>query len=122
MGDIFDEAPTDGKCRGYDTNLWFPVFSKSPSKKERQEIQGQVEFAKSICAQCDRSNHCLEYSLRHEPLGIWGGLTELERAKLRNARGITVSRDGRIFFPGVGMRSTNVDNSSYRAKILVIDE
>jgi WhiB family redox-sensing transcriptional regulator len=121
MGDIFDEAPTDGKCRGYDTNMWFPIFSKSPSKAERNEINKQIEIARTICGQCSQSEHCLEYSLRHEPLGIWGGKTELERANIRNSRGIVVSREGRIFFPGIGLRSTNADTSTYRAKIVVDD-
>jgi len=117
LGDKFDEAPGSGKCRGENTNMWFPIFSKSPSKKERIEINKQIAIAKAICSTCEESNHCLEYSLRHEPLGIWGGMTELERAKLRAVRGIKLSRDARIFFPGVGLRNANGISTGYRAKI-----
>lgn len=117
MGDKFDAAPENGRCRGEDTNMWFPIFSKSPSKQERIEINKQIATAKAICSACPSAYHCLEYSLRHEPLGIWGGLTELERAKIRASRGITLSRDARIFFPGVGLRNANGVNSGYRAKI-----
>jgi WhiB family redox-sensing transcriptional regulator len=36
--------------------------------------------AKSVCARCDVRPACLAYALdRHEPWGVWGGLTETER-------------------------------------------
>jgi len=117
LGDKFDEAPENGRCSGEDPNIWFPVFSRSPSKRERTAVNKRIAIAKSFCSTCEHSVQCLEYSLRHEPLGIWGGMTELERAKLRSARGINLSREGRIFFPGVGMRNANGTSASYRAKI-----
>lgn len=109
----FDEAPRDGKCKGYDTNLWFPVFGPSPTKNERKVGAKNTAIALLICKQCDKAQHCLEYSLRHEPYGIWGGETELRRAKMRASRNIKLSREARIFFPGIGARSANADFSTW---------
>ena len=37
--------------------------------------------AKAICATCPVLEQCREYALSaHEPYGIWGGMTEEERA------------------------------------------
>jgi hypothetical protein len=107
VADKFDEAPRDGKCKGHDTNLWFPVFGPSPTKEERKTNERNTAQALIICEQCDKQVHCLEYSLRHEPYGIWGGKTELERAKLRAIKKIRLTRDARIFFPGIGTRNAN---------------
>lgn len=38
----------------------------------------EVEKAKAVCAGCPVRAECLEYG-RHEPDGIWGGLTPQER-------------------------------------------
>jgi hypothetical protein len=107
MTDKFDEAPRDGKCKGYDTNLWFPIFGQSPTKEERKINAKNTAQALLVCNQCDKSYHCLEYSLRHEPYGIWGGETELRRAQMRANRNIRLSRDARLFFPGIGTRNAN---------------
>lgn len=43
--------------------------------------------AKRICLGCEVRNECLEYALqKDERFGIWGGLSERERRKLK--RGI----------------------------------
>lgn len=47
-------------------------------------------LAKSICAECGVSEECLEYSLLHEPFGIWGGKTERERKTLRRNLGVSL--------------------------------
>jgi hypothetical protein len=107
MTSKFDEAPRNGLCRGHDTNKWFPVFGPSPTKEERKKNERDTAEAVLICSKCEQQHHCLEYSLRHEPYGIWGGKTELERANLRNARKIILTRDARIFFPGIGTRNAN---------------
>jgi hypothetical protein len=114
MADKFDEAPRDGRCKGQDTNMWFPVFGASPTREERKANERNTAQALIICKDCEQTQHCLEYSLRHEPYGIWGGRTELQRAKLRAARSIRLSRDARIFFPGIGTRNANGDFTGWR--------
>ena len=40
--------------------------------------------AKKVCVGCDVRAECLEYALAHdERFGIWGGLSERERRKLK---------------------------------------
>lgn len=67
----------DSSCRGADADLFFPERGASTRK------------AKSICAACGVRVECLEYALKHaEKFGIWGGLSERERRKIRKQRSI----------------------------------
>ena len=48
------------------------------------EKGGSTREAKKVCTRCDVRGECLEYALAHdERFGIWGGLSERERRKLR---------------------------------------
>ena len=48
------------------------------------EKGGSTREAKKVCLSCDVRAECLEYALRHdERFGIWGGLSERERRKLK---------------------------------------
>lgn len=63
------ECDGDGGCQG------------GRSEKGRAN---RVRKAKRICAACPVSAECLDFAQRHlEKFGIWGGLTERERARLR---------------------------------------
>lgn len=107
MNPDYDFPPTNGKCKGQDVSHWFPRADKGQNAEERAEYRRSIQFAISVCEQCDVQEHCLEYSLRHEPHGIWGGKTEVERAMLRNEKNILLSREGRVFIPGIGKRNAN---------------
>jgi hypothetical protein len=72
------------------------------------------DTAKQICSDCDVTIHCLEYSLRHEPFGTWGGMNEVERAQLRVKRNISLSRDGRIIVPGIGSMNAVTGAIAYK--------
>ncbi|OBG84323.1 transcription factor WhiB [Mycobacterium sp. NS-7484] len=51
------------------------------------EKGGSTREAKRICQGCEVKDACLEYALAHdERFGIWGGLSERERRRLK--RGI----------------------------------
>ena len=51
------------------------------------EKGGSTREAKKICLGCEVRAECLEYALAHdERFGIWGGLSERERRRLK--RGI----------------------------------
>ena len=61
-------------CRGADTNLFFP---------ERGDVDA-VRAAKAICASCPVLESCRRHALATpRERGIWGGLTDSERAKVR---------------------------------------
>jgi len=62
----------DSLCAQTDPEAFFP------------EKGGSTRDAKKICASCDVRAQCLEYALQNdERFGIWGGLSERERRKLR---------------------------------------
>lgn len=63
---------SDSLCAQTDPEAFFP------------EKGGSTRDAKKICASCEVRIHCLEYALENdERFGIWGGLSERERRKLR---------------------------------------
>lgn len=48
------------------------------------EKGGSTRDAKRICSSCEVRSQCLEFALENdERFGIWGGLSERERRKLR---------------------------------------
>ena len=48
------------------------------------EKGGSTREAKQVCMSCDVRGECLEYALAHdERFGIWGGLSERERRRLK---------------------------------------
>jgi WhiB family transcriptional regulator, redox-sensing transcriptional regulator len=52
------------------------------------EKGGSTREAKRICSGCEVRAECLEYALAHdERFGIWGGLSERERRRLRRTAG-----------------------------------
>lgn len=62
----------DSLCAQTDPEAFFP------------EKGGSTRDAKKICASCEVRSQCLEYALQNdERFGIWGGLSERERRKLR---------------------------------------
>lgn len=70
-----DEAlawQADALCAQTDPEAFFP------------EKGGSTREAKRICDGCEVRSECLDYALANdERFGIWGGLSERERRKLR---------------------------------------
>lgn len=64
-------------CLGTDPDLFFP--ERGASTKE----------AKAVCQGCVVREDCLEYALANgEKFGIWGGLSERERRRIRRQRAL----------------------------------
>ena len=62
-------------CLGMDPDLFFP--ERGASTRE----------AKSICRACAVQVECLEFALVNgEKFGIWGGMSERERRRIRRMR------------------------------------
>jgi WhiB family redox-sensing transcriptional regulator len=62
-------------CLGVDPELFFP---------ERGEL---TETAKAVCHACTVRLECLDYAIvNSEKFGIWGGLSERERRRIRSTR------------------------------------
>jgi WhiB family transcriptional regulator, redox-sensing transcriptional regulator len=52
------------------------------------EKGGSTREAKKVCRTCEVRAECLEYALEHdERFGIWGGLSERERRRLKRGAG-----------------------------------
>ncbi|MGH9224344.1 MAG: WhiB family transcriptional regulator [Acidimicrobiales bacterium] len=65
-------------CLGVDPDLFFP--ERGASTRE----------AKAVCRACVVRMDCLEYALVNgEKFGIWGGLSERERRRLRRQRALS---------------------------------
>jgi WhiB family transcriptional regulator, redox-sensing transcriptional regulator len=79
---VYDEPVIDDEqwqeralCAQTDPEAFFP------------EKGGSTREAKRICLGCEVKDACLDYALAHdERFGIWGGLSERERRRLK--RGI----------------------------------
>jgi WhiB family redox-sensing transcriptional regulator len=77
LTDLFDateeqEWQERALCAQTDPEAFFP------------EKGGSTREAKRICLGCEVKDDCLEYALAHdERFGIWGGLSERERRKLK---------------------------------------
>ena len=64
-------------CMGVDPDLFFP--ERGASTRE----------AKEVCRGCVVREDCLEYALANgEKFGIWGGMSERERRRIRRARAL----------------------------------
>jgi len=52
------------------------------------EKGGSTRDAKKVCVRCEVRVECLEYALaKDERFGIWGGLSERERRRLKRRAG-----------------------------------
>ena len=75
--DLFDEADEPewqdrALCAQTDPEAFFP------------EKGGSTREAKRVCRSCEVRAECLEFALENdERFGIWGGLSERERRKLK---------------------------------------
>jgi WhiB family redox-sensing transcriptional regulator len=65
-------------CRGLDVEIFYhPWGERHRSRKDR------IDRAKGICQQCPVISDCARHALEaREPYGIWGGLSEDERADI----------------------------------------
>lgn len=66
----------EAACRGLDPELFYAEGGAAVAK------------AKALCADCPVRQRCLEWAVRREEFGVWGGTTARERAALRRQRGV----------------------------------
>ncbi|RCW39205.1 transcription factor WhiB [Halopolyspora algeriensis] len=92
-----------GESHGTESNVLAELFEMGEEEQEWQERAlcaqtdpeaffpekgGSTREAKRICAGCEVRSECLEYALEHdERFGIWGGLSERERRRLKRRAG-----------------------------------
>lgn len=63
-------------CKGRFAELDF--FSEAASERKK---------CKAVCAQCQGRSGCLDYAVEtQQTLGIWGGMTPAQRARVRKRK------------------------------------
>ena len=66
-------------CRGADADLFFPERGASTRK------------AMAICGECQVRAECLDFAIEvGEKFGIWGGMSERERRRVRRERQVAI--------------------------------
>lgn len=61
-------------CAQSDPESWFP---------EKHTNTHEVKAVMRVCQACEFKEPCLEYALKEDLWGIWGGTTERQRARIR---------------------------------------
>jgi WhiB family redox-sensing transcriptional regulator len=70
-----NEWRLDAACRDLDTAVFFP------------ETDDETAAAKAVCASCPVREACLEFAIiTRQDDGVWGGLDENERRRVRRRR------------------------------------
>ena len=65
-------------CRHVDSAVFFPPDGERPPQRDARETR-----AKAICGGCPVIGQCAAYAIQYgERYGVWGGLSERERAAL----------------------------------------
>ena len=78
---VGDLSWQDGaNCKGANADLFFP------------ERGASTRTAKGICRECNVRQECLEFAITTgEKFGIWGGMSERERRRVRRDRQVAAS-------------------------------
>lgn len=64
-------------CKGMDPDVFYPSRGSD------------VRPAKAVCSSCSVREECLEFALDEaDKFGIWGGMSERERRRLRRTRAV----------------------------------
>jgi WhiB family redox-sensing transcriptional regulator len=74
-------------CRDEDPDLFFPIGNTGPALL-------QIEEAKAVCRRCPEMEACLQWALESgQEAGVWGGMSEHERAALKRRAARNRQRD-----------------------------
>lgn len=68
---------SEAACRGMSADLFFPERGESTRE------------SKDACAECPVTAECLDFALvGSEKFGVWGGMSERQRRRIRVSRGL----------------------------------
>jgi WhiB family transcriptional regulator, redox-sensing transcriptional regulator len=68
-----------GACKGMPVGVFYPDSTK-------KDFQVLLKKAIGICNGCPVQQECLEYALQNERFGVWGGVSERGRVRIKRAR------------------------------------
>ena len=81
---LFPNWHAQAACLAEDPDLFFPVGKGA-------DAQAQERHAKIVCFRCPVRVACGQAALdRREPIGVWGGMSEVERRAILRRRGIRI--------------------------------
>jgi WhiB family transcriptional regulator, redox-sensing transcriptional regulator len=81
----FEDTDDDGALLGWQQQA---LCAQTDPEAFFPEKGGSTREAKRICVGCEVKADCLEYALgQDERFGIWGGLSERERRRLKRLAG-----------------------------------
>ena len=71
-----------------DPDLFFPatVWLRGSVPRETPTQAAQIALAKALCSRCPAIAACGAWAIKHGEFGIWGGLSEGDRGRLRKQR------------------------------------
>lgn len=58
-------------------------FPEAFFPEQGQQAPGDIRMAKEMCSACPIRLECLQFAVQHPQRGIWGGLTQNERRRLK---------------------------------------
>jgi hypothetical protein len=70
----------EANCRDLDTNIFFDVEEKRNSVKMQEDFDSKT---RPICGSCPVWEECLNWAYNNKEVGVWGGLTTVERQSLK---------------------------------------
>lgn len=76
-------------CREIGGDLFYSGDEDDPEFVDNNFVNTQL--AKKICQGCDHKIDCLNWGLKHEAYGVWGGLSPRDLTLLRAKKKITLS-------------------------------
>jgi WhiB family redox-sensing transcriptional regulator len=75
-------------CRGEDPELFFTNGQPGTTPMAKL-IALQIAAAKEVCQSCAARSACLRWALEtRQEYGVWGGLSEQERRRLRRSKAV----------------------------------
>ncbi len=84
VADVVEELEwqEEAACNSYPNVVFFGEEGESELERQARERR-----AKAVCRQCPVLESCLEFAMEtNQKYGIWGGLTDKERASLKRRR------------------------------------
>lgn len=75
------------QCASFDSDIFYPKDFDEPDYV-RSVAEGQQKLAKEICGSCIHKFECAQWGISREIYGVWGGMTERERRKVRKGFGL----------------------------------
>ena len=79
-------VPSDSEPAGWQEKA---LCAQTDPEAFLPEKGGSTREAKRVCSSCEVRAECLEYALENdERFGIWGGLSERERRRMRRSQAI----------------------------------